>query len=205
MTNCKKCGTYQSRLRRGGFCDNCSNAQQNNSNRGPSVSAPFNMNNSRMSTPNMIPNMQGGAMNFPSEIPGSASSYLSYSNPRISMNPPVMSSTNNQMNVQQQNQRFDHPQNEGFSHVITSHSNDIQANNTMMNRSLNERQDPTIQQLLNKPSNNLSAADIFQIIQLANRDIHTKIDNLAQDVNTVELFKIKFIFSRKKIRRKMKI
>ena len=75
----------------------------------------------------------------------------------------------------------------------------------MMNRSLNERQDPTIQQLLNKPSNNLSAADIFQIIQLANRDIHTKIDNLAQDVNTVELFKIKFIFSRKKIRRKMKI
>ena len=138
------------------------------------------MNNSRMSAPNMIPNMPGGAMNFPSGIQGGASNYLSYSNPRTSLNPPVMSSTYDQLNVQQQNQRFGLPQSESFSHN-TSHSNDMQANNTMI---LNEHQDPTTQQLLNKPSNELSAADIFQIVQLANRDIHTKIDNLAQDVST---------------------
>ena len=54
----------------------------------------------------------------------------------------------------------------------------------MINQLSSENQDPMIQQLMNKPSNELSAADIFQIVQLANRDIHSKIDNLAQNLET---------------------
>ena len=49
---------------------------------------------------------------------------------------------------------------------------------------IQDYQDPMIQQLMNKPSGELSAADIFQIVQLANKDIHNKIDSLANHCNT---------------------
>ena len=130
----------------------------------------------------MVPNMQSGAMNFPSGMQGGASNYPSYTNPR--MNPPIMSNANDLMNMQRQNQRFGPPQSGNVSYMNTSHNNDIPADDRMINQISSQNQDPTIQQLMNKPSNELSAADIFQIVQLANRDIHSKIDNLAQNLET---------------------
>ena len=44
--------------------------------------------------------------------------------------------------------------------------------------------DTSLQQLLAKPSNELNAGDILQIVQIANKSINDKIDNLSNEMNT---------------------
>ena len=62
--------------------------------------------------------------------------------------------------------------------------NDDEINNEVMSTQLSEvNVEPTCQEMMNKNSSELSAEDIFKIVQLANRELNVKIDELRNDVN----------------------
>ena len=189
MTKCTTCGVFQNRLQRGKLCDSCYNKNNNlSANMNNAVHHGHNhMNQSSQNIRYPAANPTGlvASAGFPTTTMNNAEFWpngqVMFSQPP---RPPQLGATNmnhnasisSQASLQQQNV----PPQGGMSafstnsNVTTTPDNDAAVGND---------QDPMIQQLMSKPSGELSAADIFQIVQLANRDIHNKIDSLTKHCN----------------------
>lgn len=183
MTNCKTCNTFQPRLRKGGLCDTCSG-------KGPSQDG---MNNYFEAS------IFGSNMQSRGPPPPQSLNHLT----ALSQQQQQEQFLNQNLLHQQQQQQ----QSNGMS--TNSQNTPLQASSpighsVMQNTSIQHRfgppqqqptmqggmvnpnptpPDPAMQELMSKTPGELSAADFFQICQMANKEIHTKIDDLSKFCN----------------------
>ena len=193
MTKCvgANCGKFQNRLNKGKLCDTCYQVKNNkssidNENRSSDYNsqAANNMMNSYMPSSilssqinNNIPGLNNNLSSHQNiwQHSTSASVNLTSGPPQGHSSPSFM----NPNNTFQSQQRFG-PSQAQFNPVI----NPTATMNAQATSNQPDTSDPMIYQLMNKPSGDLSAGDIFKIVQLANKEIHTKIDDLSKHFST---------------------
>ena len=166
MTNCKRCNAFQNRLKKGGLCDNCANA--NNNYNGPA--------NSTMNTP---PGSQQFASGSPwdDNLPGHGSNSMAHTfSARQTMPPGGQHFTSN---AQQMQGQFPRPSFQSQLNMQAGVSSTPQSTQSSVSSGITAE---NINGLMQKPISELTVADIIQINRISNDPIQRQLNSIESEL-----------------------